>query len=101
MKIRYHPEASKEIDEAFDWYEANQPGLGPKFIDEAESAIHRIRNYPHLHPHVFKDVRKAVIPIFPYGIIYSVNEEVIEVYAVAHLHRKPFYWKKRTKGNKR
>jgi plasmid stabilization system protein ParE len=98
MMVRYHPEASKEVEEAFEWYETNQPGLGPKLIDEIEAAIHRIRNFPHLHPHVLKDIRKAAIAIFPYGIIYSVYEDIIEVHAIAHLHRKPYYWKKRARG---
>src|SRR5690349_8893400 len=96
MKIRYHPEASKEIDEAFEWYESQKVGLGLKFINEAESAIQRILNFPELHPMVIKSHRRAILPTFPYGVIYSIEADAIEVYAIAHLHRMPFYRKKRT-----
>jgi hypothetical protein len=95
MNIRYHPEASKEIDEAFEWYESQRSGLGLKFINEAETTIHRILNFPKLHPLVFKNLRRGILPIFPYGVIYSIDGGSIEVYAIAHLHRMPFYWKKR------
>lgn len=95
MNIRYHPEASREIDEAFEWYESQNAGLGLKFIEEAETTVHRILNFPELHPTVFKNLRRAILPIFPYGVIYSTGEDSIEVYAIAHLHRLPLYWKKR------
>ena len=96
MKIRYHAEASKEVDEAFEWYESQQVGLGLKFVEEAEATIHRILHFPQLHSTILKELRRAILPVFPYGVIYSISEDSIEVYAIAHLHRKPFYWKKRT-----
>ena len=34
----------------------------------------------------------------PYGIIYQARENYILIVAVAHLHRKPGYWKDRTVG---
>jgi toxin ParE1/3/4 len=95
MKIKYHPEASKDIDEAFEWYDSQKSGLGLKFISEAEATVYRILNFPELHPLVFKNLRRAILPIFPYGVIYSVESDTIEVYALAHLHRLPLYWKKR------
>ncbi|WP_424204564.1 hypothetical protein [Sulfuricaulis sp.] len=33
---------------------------------------------------------------FPYGIIYRVRFDVIEIIAVMHLRRSPGYWKQRT-----
>jgi plasmid stabilization system protein ParE len=97
MKLKYHPEASKEIDEAYNWYEAQQADLGLNFINEAEASVLRLLSFPNLNPEISKGIRRAIMPIFPYGIIYSINGDLIEIYAVAHLHRKPFYWKRRTK----
>ena len=96
MNIRYHAEASIEIDEAFKWYESQKAGLGLKFIDMAVTTVHRILNFPQLHPLISKNLRRAILPIFPYGVIYSIDNDTIEVYALAHLHRQPYYWKKRT-----
>jgi|SRR4051812_31017797 len=97
MNIILHPEASREVAEAVQWYEEQQSGLGKGFAEDTESAIYRLAEFPNLNPEIGKGIRRAIIPVFPYGIIYKVYEEHLTVYAVAHLHRKPFYWKKRLK----
>jgi mRNA-degrading endonuclease RelE of RelBE toxin-antitoxin system len=35
------------------------------------------------------------LKIFPYRLIYGVDGEEVVVYAVAHVRRKPGYWRKR------
>ena len=97
MKIKLHPEASKEVAEAVLWYEGQQPSLGKRFADEVEAAIYRIAAFPNINSEISKGLRRGIIPIFPFGIIYSIFDEDIEILAIAHLHRKPFYWKKRIK----
>ena len=95
MKLSFHPDASSELDEANQWYEDQQSGLGNRFIEEVKLSISRIQNFPHIGNALVKDIRRIIVPNFPYGIIYSIANGSIEIYAVAHLHRKPFYWKKR------
>jgi hypothetical protein len=34
---------------------------------------------------------------FPYGLIYALDDGDILVLAVAHLHRRPDYWRDRLK----
>ena len=98
MNFNFNREASNELDEAFEWYENQQLGLGNRFIAEVESSITRILYFPSIGRIIIKDIRRFIIPNFPYGIMYSVNNEVIEIYAIAHLHRKPYYWKERKAG---
>ena len=97
MSIVLHPEASIEVSEATQWYEEQQEGLGRRFALEAEAAIYRIAEFPHANTEIDKGFRRAIMPGFPYGIFYAIWKDGIEVVAVAHLHRKPFYWKKRFK----
>jgi hypothetical protein len=33
--------------------------------------------------------------VFPYRLIYRVEGEEIRIYAVAHVRRKPGYWRRR------
>jgi toxin ParE2 len=40
-------------------------------------------------------VRRFRLGRFPYGLIYVVEADEIVVLAVAHLHRKPNYWRLR------
>ncbi len=41
------------------------------------------------------DVRKSLVRRFPYGILYTEEQEGIFVVAVMNLHREPGQWKKR------
>jgi len=41
------------------------------------------------------DIYKAYVPKFPYKILYTVEEESIVIWAISHLHRKPWYWQSR------
>jgi hypothetical protein len=95
MKFLFHPEASVEIQDTFKWYEEHQSGLGFKFVKELENTIARILIFPNHGNLLLGEIRRAIVPTFPYGIVYTTQNKSMEVYAVAHLHRKPFYWKKR------
>ncbi len=44
-----------------------------------------------------QDIRRCRLSRFPYGLIYTIdNGDVLEL-AVAHLHRRPDYWRERLK----
>ena len=76
------------LDNAFEWYEAQQNNLGVQFINEFEAAIKRISTYPGAYALVGNEVRRCLIKRFPYGILYGIDGETIVIIAVAHLHRK-------------
>ena len=42
-----------------------------------------------------ENIYKAYIPKFPYKILYTLDKEKIIVWAIAHMHRKPWYWQSR------
>ena len=46
MKIDFLAAAQSELDDAFEWYEAQQKNLGVQFIGELNAAIKRISAYP-------------------------------------------------------
>ena len=98
--IRSHPEASEEAESAVDWYESRQEGLGRDFLEELERALTLIAESPNtwsLWPGMPESlgIRRFLLSRFPYGVAYEVTESEIVVYAVAHLARKPGYWKDR------
>lgn len=41
MNIELLEAASEELDDAFNWYEAQQQGLGKRFLTEFDAAIRR------------------------------------------------------------
>lgn len=89
MQVRWHREARSEVEEAARFYAERQPGLDRRFLDLLEDALHRISRRPHMYPKVASDTHKCRLPRFPYGVIYRVKPETVEILAVMHLKREP------------
>lgn len=87
--------ARAEFDEAFDWYERQQPGLGVRFADHVQRVFESIAAMPELHATVYRDVRKVLVKPFPYSVIYRIRGERVVVLAVFHGKRDPNTWKSR------
>lgn len=95
MKVRFLEVAEIELDDAIRWYEAHAPRLGAAFLVEVLSAAKRIVQYPDAWQLLDDGVRRCRLSRFPYGLIYVIEGGDILVLAVAHLHRKPDYWRDR------
>ena len=93
--IRFDPAAQRELNEAADFYDAEDPGLGGAFLDAIERAIKQIQAFPESPPISLAPVRTKVLSAFPFSVIYWVTDEVIIVLAVAHHRRRPGYWRGR------
>lgn len=98
MAVRFLEIAEIELDEAVQWYEAQAPGLGHSFLLEVLSALRRISLYPDAWHLLAEGVRRCRVNRFPFGLIYWIENADIVVLAVAHLHRRPDYWRDRVKG---
>jgi plasmid stabilization system protein ParE len=96
MTFSFHPEARDEFNEAIEYYENCEAGLGYDFSIEVHTAIQNMVNYPTAWPVVEEDVRRCLVNRFPYGIIYNIEGGEILILAVMHLRRHPDYWKNRS-----
>ena len=98
MNVRLLREAEAEVDAAARWYEARREGLGDRFLSELQQVLDRIRLRP-LEPQVLRlgkrEVRRRLLKHFPYAVVYEVRESECLVVAVAHLARRPGYWRSR------
>jgi plasmid stabilization system protein ParE len=97
LKITFLPPAERELDEAFDYYEAQKPGLGFEFLEEVWATIERIKHHPGAWGLISQNARRSRTLRFPYGVVYQIRESGIEILivAIAHLHRQPDYWDSR------
>lgn len=100
MRVRIVAEAETEAQEAALWYEQQRQGLGVEFLDSFEGALRAIGITPQGFTRIrrvgsSREVRHFVLQRFPYRIVYEVRSDEVLVLAVAHVRRRPFYWKKR------
>ena len=98
MKIEIIEIARREYDEAKEFYEIEQPGLGTQFEEQIRYSLLRIQQHPQAWPPERKEIRRYIVHKFPYKILYSIQNDAIVVLAFAHLHRQPDYWVGRTKA---
>lgn len=94
-RIRFLKIAEIELDEAIAYYEHESPGLGDQFLTEILQALDRIGRFPDAWHPSSERTRRCRTRRFPYGVIYQVRPSEILIVAIAHLHRRPEYWKSR------
>jgi len=95
MKYVFHPAALTKYSEAVEFYSQRRVELAQAFINAVEEAIFRIVDSPTRWAFVEEDIRRCLTRQFPYGILYTVEEDYILIVAVMHCSREPGYWKKR------
>jgi len=89
------PEAERDIDDAYMWYEERRPGLGAEFLLCVEEGFAKIRRHPEMYPVVHKNIRRTLIRRFPYGIFYLRGQTSVIIIGVSHAHRDPETWRSR------
>jgi plasmid stabilization system protein ParE len=98
MEVIYHPEAEDEVLESARFYERRGKGLGWRFLRAVEEAERRVVNSPHAFPFLDDPIRKCVLRGFPFSLLFRIEDEALFVVAVAHQHRRPGYWRARSRG---
>ena len=97
MKYSFHEEAEKELNDAIDYYNECQNGLGFEFVEEVHSSIQNILLFPSAWAPLSPNTRRCLTNRFPYGVIYQITADEIFIIAVMQLNRDPGYWKNREK----
>jgi hypothetical protein len=79
----------------FDWYCVRNLRVAAAFLTEIERAVELIANSVQTWPLYYKNTRKFVLKRFPFLIVYREAATSIQIIAVAHGRRRPYYWKTR------
>jgi toxin ParE1/3/4 len=87
--LKLQSEAIFDLQEAFEWYELQQQGLGYEFIEEAENGFKKICAHPLHYKAVNDRFRRIKITRFPYLIIYEIENNTVIINSVRHGSRKP------------
>ena len=84
------PKAQKEILDAWEWYEDEQPGLGDRFKDEVRKKIESILKNP-LHYPLKGKYHEAQTEVFPFLIVFKIDnrKNIIFIVSIFHMSRHP------------
>jgi hypothetical protein len=72
LPLLFTPAAVSEILEAQDWYETKRTSMGAEFREGDDAVAAIIAEQPELYAVVFRDVRRAWLRRFPYGLFYCI-----------------------------
>jgi toxin ParE1/3/4 len=75
MRYVFHPEALIEYSEAVKYYTEQRVEVAQAFINTIEDTVYRIRESPNRYSPVGDDVRRCMARKFPYGVLYTIEEE--------------------------
>jgi plasmid stabilization system protein ParE len=95
--VRSSEPASDELAEAVRWYESRRTGLGGEFFDAVVATVSLIETNPEIGTTISPDgqTRRVLVVRFPYQVVYRLRPTEMVIVAIAHLKRRPGYWKNR------
>lgn len=94
-RLRLTPATSNDIADAYQWYEAQRPGLGDEFGAELNVAFSLLDAFSEAGPAVHRDLRRLLVRRFPYAVYYRLTATEIVIRGCLHLHRDPRAWRAR------
>jgi hypothetical protein len=95
-RLTVRPEAELDALDAARWYEGERADLGTEFLTELRATFSRIEEGPQRFPVVFREVRRAILRRFPFGVFFIVEAKSAVVLAITHLRRHPGAWQRRS-----
>lgn len=96
MRVTFNELATRELNDAAQYYEQEQAGLGASFINEVERCTRDVVAFPQAGTAVLGSIRRRLCQRFPYGLLYRVVGNEVRILTVMNLKRRPGYWVGRT-----
>ena len=92
MVVSFHELAERELNDAAQYYDREQAGLGAAFIADVRRCTDAILEHPEAGPIIRGRVRCRLCRKFRYGVLYTIRPQTVRVLAVMNLRRHPTYW---------
>lgn len=96
-RILILPGAQRDLADAVAFYRAQNEQLVVQFVAAIQHHLEIIGSHPERGPLAVgtrgpTEFRRLKVLGFPFGILYRLRDNTVEVAAVAHERRKPGYW---------
>jgi plasmid stabilization system protein ParE len=95
LPFRLHPEADAEGLEAASYIASDDIQEGALFKEALENALMWACREPLIFRCFEDNFRKVKVGKFRYALVFRIRDDEVQVLAVAHMSRRPGYWKQR------
>lgn len=90
------PAARADILSAYDWYAARDPAVADAFRLRLDTTVRRIAEQPEGYQLVYRELRRALLPRFPFGVFFQIRPGLVQIVGVLHTSRDPALWRARS-----
>jgi len=100
FKVIAEAEAKREWNEAVDWYEEREPGVGLHFDDDLRTFLQTLAQSPERFQLFTRLTHKAKVPPpWPHSVYFTINRQhrEVKVLAIWHGARNPAELRRRLK----
>ncbi len=91
MKVLLLPVAKRELQKIHRYHERRALGLGDALLDDVSETLRRIKLEPSMLRPVARNLWRYRRARFRYGLLYTVDQDLIVVLTIGHLSRGPLY----------
>ena len=96
INLIFRPAAAADVQDAYNWYEEQRPGLGEEFLSSLKLLTQEVAENPLRYPVVYRGTRRALLRRFPYGLFYRIMGDLVVIIACMHGSRNPRIWQSRS-----
>jgi len=93
--VDFLPGARCDFDESFDWYAERSAQAAARFAFTVDAALSAIAHNPKRFAAIDERHRECPMGRFPFRVVYRIEADGIIVMAIAHVKRRPGYWRDR------
>jgi hypothetical protein len=87
--VRISALAALDLQQARDWFDAREPGLGDTFLERVNETITRIAKNPEQYQVTIADLHRAPIPKHRWSVFYRILPDESIVVACLSDRREP------------
>ena len=92
LPVVYRRRVQHDLAGAFDWHELQRARLDEEFLAAVQSTFRAIELHPEIFESIHGEVRRAIIPRFPFAVFYIVESRRTVILRVLHTARNPALW---------
>ncbi|MBI6118562.1 type II toxin-antitoxin system RelE/ParE family toxin [Salegentibacter maritimus] len=88
-KIIVKPLAEQDISETVKWFYSHATHLTELFLKEISKSMEILKENPKHYQKRYNSIRVCFTEKFPFGIYYTIENNIVFVHAVLHTKRDP------------